>query len=135
MGKKKTKDFRIALLGVDKEAKACGYTRPLDVIAFRYARLMHKEHFDSRRGVFYDEDMDWCVHYNNNPYAVEPQIREIEIVTIERWCKEHDIEILGMAYYPKDRYSFAMVLATANEKLVSEALYEIYLATFANHDK
>jgi hypothetical protein len=79
------------------------------------ARDACENHFPSRRGVWYYEDLDVLVIYNNNPYAAGPQYREAETAEIRELLRAAGIKELAYATYPpageKDAgYTYALVL-------------------------
>jgi transcriptional regulator with XRE-family HTH domain len=63
--------------------------------ADHYAQDAHSNYFSSRRGVWYLDDLDCLLIYNNNPWSVDESIRDREMKRIERRLKEIGIKTLA----------------------------------------
>lgn len=80
------------------------------------ARDAHRNHFSSRRGIWYFEDMDVLVLYNNNPYEGFPAQREKELARLRAKLADEEIAELAYATYPSDGYTYAMVINAARDR-------------------
>jgi transcriptional regulator with XRE-family HTH domain len=95
------------------------------------ARDSYENHFPSRRGVWYFEDLDVLVLYNNNPYANFPTLRDEETAEFRRRLVAESIKELAYTTYPvggqSDGYTYAMVIDASQdrEKWVADTMYEI----------
>ena len=96
-----------------------------------HARLLamdaHENHFESRRGVWFVEDLGVLCIYNNNPYCAEsPLNRDEETKRFLKSMKAAGIKKLAYETYPlpgneedggKPGYTYAMILDAGLEKM------------------
>ena len=59
----------------------------------------HENHFSSRRGTWYFEDLDVVVLYDNNP-TKDPEMRQAAIMRLRRELAAAEVEQLASAVYP-----------------------------------
>ena len=60
-----------------------------------FAQDANEKHFESRRGVWYIEDLDCLLLYDNNPYSSDPTRRPREMRQIRKRLKAAGIETLA----------------------------------------
>jgi hypothetical protein len=111
--------------------------RKWDRVALGFAREMHEENFQSRRGTFGLEDVDCVVVYNNNPWADYPTLRDEETADFRILLDRHGIKELAYATYPppgheSEGYTYAMILDARMEQegLVRELMRRVLDASF-----
>jgi hypothetical protein len=107
-------------------------------LAYRCAFDACENHFPSRRGVWFLEDIGVLCLYNNNPYASDPTQRDKETDELRRRMKEAGIKELACATYPPEGeedagYTYAMLIAAEKEKAdwVRETMEEIVATALA----
>jgi len=86
----------------------------------------HKNHFASRRGIWYFDDLDVLVLYNN-PYKGFPAQREKELARFRAKLADEGIEELAYATYPSDGYTYALVINAARDREETVAQWMIDL--------
>ena len=79
------------------------------------ARDAHLMWFSSRRGVWYFEDCDVLVLYNNHPYK-HPTLRAEELAEFRGRLRADGIEELAYATYPDDGYTYALVVDAGRDR-------------------
>jgi transcriptional regulator with XRE-family HTH domain len=89
--------------------------------AFKCAFDAHENHFPSRRGVWFIEDLDVLVLYNNNPYEKYPTRRDEELAEFRRRMKAEGIKELAFATYPPEGkeqagYTYALVIDASQDR-------------------
>jgi len=91
------------------------------------AASAHEDHFASRRGVWYYEDLDVLVLYDNNPYADRPQRRGEELAEFRGRLRAAGVEELAYATYPEDGYTYALVMDAGRdrEQFVRDAMTDV----------
>lgn len=86
------------------------------LFADKAAEDAHRNHFASRRGVWYFEDADVLALYNNNPNAA----RDKELAELRRLLAAAGIKVLAFGTYPQDgpdaSYTFAMILNASRDR-------------------
>ena len=107
-----------------------------ELLAQVSARDACENNFSSRRGIYYYEDADVLCVYNNNPYAENPSLRDIETKKFRGWLKQQGIKELAYATYPKTGddagYTYAMLLDVHAERQeeVAEAMEAIIMESW-----
>jgi hypothetical protein len=96
--------------------------RDWDALARAFAEDAHKNHFHSRRGVWYCEDLDVVALYNNNPYRQGWHYRDRETEEMRRELQEAGIATLAYATYPAEGeegagYTYALVLDCSRDRM------------------
>src|SRR5262245_5392962 len=96
-------------------------------IARRVAKDAHLNCLHLRRGVLHLKDIDVLVMFNNNPYALHPTLRDEELAEFRKYLSEKGIHELGFATYPKNAYTYALVIDASQdrEKEVNDKMAEI----------
>ena len=95
------------------------------------AKDASENHFPSRRGVWYFDDLDVLVLYNNNPYEKFPTLRDEETAEFRRRLAAEGIKELAYATYPvggeSDGYTYAMVIDASQDRQnwVADTMFEI----------
>ena len=108
-----------------------------ELLARASARDAHIKHFSSRRGVWYFEDADLLVLYNNNPH----EHRDEELAALRDILVGHGIKELAFATYPrkgKDAgYTYAMVVDASRdrEELVAELAQQAAIQALKLYDQ
>jgi len=112
------------------EARTKMTKKQWQVFAQLCAADAYENHFSSRRGIWYFEDCDAIVIYNNHPYG-DPALREKELTLLRQWLKKERIKELAFATYPEDGYSYTLVIDASRdrEQMVGDALQNILLQT------
>jgi transcriptional regulator with XRE-family HTH domain len=80
-----------------------------------------ENHFPSRRGVWYIQDLNVLVIYNNNPYDRNPGLRDGEVAEFRRRLLAEGLKELAYATYPPpgaedEGYTFAMVIDAGRDR-------------------
>lgn len=97
----------------------------------------HMNWFHSRRGIWYFEDHDVLVLYNNSPYGAGPHLRQRELAEFRKMMTTAGIKELAFATYPEDGYSYAMVINASRDRepLVAKLMQEAIIRTLASLDE
>ena len=100
-------------------------------IAEVYAFHAHKNHFSSHRGVWYLEDKDVVVAFNNHPYSAGPSFREKELAEFRKRLAAAGLKELGFGTYPQGGYTYAMVIDAPRHQteFISDVMAELADAT------
>ena len=91
----------------------------------------YENHFSSRRGVWFLEDVGVLCLFNNNPYAADPGMRDKETAKFRAAMEGAGIEELAYATYPREGedagYTYAMILDADRDKtkFVSDMMAKI----------
>ena len=105
-------------------------------LAYMCASDACENHFPSRRGIWFLEDLGVLCLYNNNPYEKHPTLRDEETAEFRRRMKAEGIKELAYATYPPEGqedagYTYAMLIDVDEEKMgwVRDTMLEILLAS------
>jgi hypothetical protein len=90
-------------------------------LAYLAAFDAYEDNFQTRRGIWFDQDSKVWYLYNNNPYASDPTLRDQETDEFRRRLKEAGIKELAYATYPDEGeedagYTYAMLIEAGEEK-------------------
>ena len=104
-------------------------------MAWKAARKAHHRFFAVRRGTWYMEDIGVVVVFNNNPYTVHPEKRDQELALFRECLKDLGLSELGFAKYPKNEYTFAMLIRSPreNERLLADTMHEAMMEVLRRH--
>jgi transcriptional regulator with XRE-family HTH domain len=95
--------------------------RQWKLLAYKCALDACENHFPSRRGIWFFEDVEVLCLYNNNPWEDHPELRANETREFRRRMKEEGIKELAYETYPPEGqedagYTYAMIIDAGKEK-------------------
>ncbi len=105
-------------------------------LALGCARDAHENNFPSRRGVYGFSDANALCLYNNNPWAHDSALRDLETAEFRQRLAEAGIPKLAYATYPPPGeegagYTYAMIIGAGADRVawVKETMYAILIKT------
>ena len=101
---------RRLLLDEVEQFKYLGRVTNWNQVARECAEDAHRNHFHLRDGVWYLEDKDVVVAFNNHPYKAGLPFREKELGEFRKRLATAGVKEVGFATYPEDGYSYALVV-------------------------
>lgn len=102
--------------------------------AIFYAEEAAEHNFESRRGVWYIEDLDCLLLYDNNPYANYPDVRPRQMRVLQERFEKVGIKTLACGgsedeVHEGQSYTVSLLLDCSQDRMdeVMEILYEVVM--------
>jgi transcriptional regulator with XRE-family HTH domain len=105
----------------------------LQRLAGNLAEDAHENHFSSRRGLWYLDDVEAVCLYNNNPYAFDDTLRDRETKVLRKKLAAAGYKQLAYQTYPLpgeegEGYTYALILQAGEDDMA--AISDLFQQTY-----